>query len=86
MAEDSKNADGSGSEPVNINIVKKDYNKENLLTGASRIQQKPRPPPAVGGNDHIQSSGTDIYENIDVQDINSKLSRLQDLLKKAKNN
>jgi hypothetical protein len=26
-----------------------------------------------------------IYENIDVQDINSKLSRLQDLLKKAKN-
>ena len=40
---------------------------------------RPRPPPAVGGDT------TDIYENIDVKDINSKLSRLQDLLKKAKN-
>lgn len=28
----------------------------------------------------------DIYENIDVKDINSKLSRLQDLLKMAKSN
>lgn len=59
---------------MNINIVKKDYNKENIANAA---RAKPRPPPAVGG-------GEDIYENIDVQDINSKLSRLQDLLKQAK--
>jgi len=42
-----------------------------------------RPPPAVGGND---KGDVDIYQNIDEKDINSKLSRLQDLLKMAKNN
>ncbi len=69
--EDSKEAESS--EPVNINIVKKDYNKENIANAKAR----PRPPPAVSD---------DIYENIDSQDINSKLSRLQDLLKQAKSN
>lgn len=62
MLEDSKEAPETG-DPVNINIVKKDYNKENI----ANARAKPRPPPAVG---------EDIYENIEVQDINSKLSRL----------
>jgi hypothetical protein len=43
-----------------------------------------RPPPAVGGGASANNPDK-IYENIDVQDIDSKLSRLQDLLKKAKN-
>jgi len=37
----------------------------------------------VGGSD---KGDVDIYQNIDEKDINSKLSRLQDLLKMAKNN
>jgi hypothetical protein len=79
VEEDQKREDGD-SEPVNINIVKKDYNKENIVRSKPLGANRPRPPPAVGGDT------TDIYENIDVKDINSKLSRLQDLLKKAKNN
>lgn len=71
-----------GSEPVNISLVKKDFNKENVVGVARGL--KVRPPPAVGGGERIDNS--DIYDNIDVKDINSKLSRLQDLLKKAKNN
>lgn len=43
-----------------------------------------RPPPAVGGGE--DKGDVDIYQNIDEKDINSKLSRLQDLLKMAKNN
>ena len=38
------------------------------------MRGKPRPPPAVGGGGEATSG--DIYENIDSQDINSKLSRL----------
>ena len=34
----------------------------------------------------IAGEGGDPYDNVEVKDINSKLSRLQDLLKMAKNN
>jgi hypothetical protein len=58
---------------LNINIVKKEsYNKEN---NPISNRARPRPPPAVGGPEGGQAS-SDIYENIDSQDINSKLSRL----------
>ena len=62
--------DTKEGEPLNINIVRKvEADKENV---ARRV----RPPPAVG---------EDLYKNIDEKDIDSKLSRLQDLLKMAKN-
>ena len=50
--------------------------------------QRQRPPPAVGGgyDEDTRKADVDIYQNIDEKDINSKLSRLQDLLKMAKNN
>lgn len=38
------------------------------------------------GSSLVDGGNNDIYENIDVKDINSKLSRLQDLLKMAKSN
>lgn len=48
IAEDAKREEDPSGEsgPVNINIVQKDYNKENV-----RAAQRPRPPPAVGGGD-----------------------------------
>ena len=64
--------------------MQKDYDKEN-----QQQQRRPRPPPAVGYDQRtgaaLVDGSADIYENIDVKDINSKLSRLQDLLKMAKN-
>lgn len=63
-----------------MSLVKRDFNKENQASIEPELGRQMRRPPAVGGG-----ADTDIYQNIDEKDINSKLSRLQDLLKKAKN-
>jgi hypothetical protein len=54
MQEDAK-LEEENSEPVNINIVKKDHNKENLVGGAARSNRM-RPPPAVGGGQDMQKA------------------------------
>lgn len=68
MTEDAKREeDPSSSEPVNINIVKKDYNKENVSQLPSG--RRPRPPPAVGGGEMTRAAAlvaeTDVYEKVD---------------------
>lgn len=56
---------------VQITNIAMKENKENQQIKSSRLKE--------------QTNQIGEYEDIDVKDINSKLSRLQDLLKMAKN-